>query len=220
MQPCIVRMCRKIQVGKDFRKSLVQSLAQSRLNYEVSNQVAQGFIHSHLENIWGWRWHNLSGQPAPLPDCPRGEDDLPYIQSGPLVSNNASSLLSSLHVPLWRDRLCLPDTWLPPPGTGRLLLGPPQSCLLCRLNKPDSLSLSPLGECPCPQPSRWLSAELDAVYQCLSCIEKPKRYYHKENRKWDYALPVPCLCWIMFLPSYSLLMQGINCSFFFKLSLV
>lgn len=50
MQPCVLRMCRKIQVGKDLGKILVQSLAQSRINYEVSNQVAQGFIQSCVEN--------------------------------------------------------------------------------------------------------------------------------------------------------------------------
>lgn len=44
MQVSVVRICRKFQVGKDHRLSLVQSLAQSRVDYEVSNQAAQSLF--------------------------------------------------------------------------------------------------------------------------------------------------------------------------------
>jgi len=34
-----------------------------------SDEVAQGFIQLHLENLPGGRLYNLSGQSAPLLDC-------------------------------------------------------------------------------------------------------------------------------------------------------
>lgn len=42
-----------------------------------SNQVAQGFIPSDLENLQGWRLYNFSGQTAPLLDCPHCKKDFP-----------------------------------------------------------------------------------------------------------------------------------------------
>ena len=41
--------------------------------------AAHAFIQVCLENLQGWRLHNLSEQP--LPDCPHGEKDLPHTQS-------------------------------------------------------------------------------------------------------------------------------------------
>ena len=46
-----------------------------------SNQAAQGFIQLGLENLQGGRLHNLSGQPAPLSNCPHRGKTFPYIQS-------------------------------------------------------------------------------------------------------------------------------------------
>lgn len=110
------------------------------------------------KNLKGWQWHSLLG-------ClTHDEKVFPYIQSEPLVSIYPCCFLSSLHAH-W-------TTWLHhldnlPVGTGRLLLGPPGSHLLCRLNKPGSLSLSSESKCSSPQTSWWLSAALTAVYWCL-----------------------------------------------------
>lgn len=99
----------------------------------------------------------LSGQPAPLPDCPRGKDDLAYIQSGPLLFQ--MMLLVSCPPSMYHYEetgSVFLTSGSPPSGTGRPLLGTLQSHLLCRLNMPDSLSLSSLGKCFSPQPSRSL----------------------------------------------------------------
>lgn len=54
----VSRDCRVIQVGGDLRRSPVQTSAQSRI-------IPGCFIQLGLKSPQGWRWHKLSGQPAP-----------------------------------------------------------------------------------------------------------------------------------------------------------
>lgn len=51
---------------------LVQSWS-NRIIQAGSAKVAQGFIHSGLENLQGWRLHNLSVQPISVFNCPQDE---------------------------------------------------------------------------------------------------------------------------------------------------
>lgn len=53
-----------VQVGRDFRRSLIQLPVPSRVSYEV----AQGLIIHVLENLRGQRLHNVLEQLVPLPD--------------------------------------------------------------------------------------------------------------------------------------------------------
>lgn len=50
-----------------------------------SDHVAQGFVQSGPENIQGCRLYNLSEQPSPTTDCPRGEKGFPSMWSIPLL---------------------------------------------------------------------------------------------------------------------------------------
>lgn len=59
-----------IQAGRDFQRSLVQSLAQSRDSSEVRPGCSR-FIQSHLENLQEQRLFNHSGQHVPVPDHPQ-----------------------------------------------------------------------------------------------------------------------------------------------------
>lgn len=68
-----------IWVGRD----LGQPAAQSRFICEV--KLTQGFIQSGLENLQGWRLHNLCGLHDPLPDCPLRKKSLFYTQSNCLM---------------------------------------------------------------------------------------------------------------------------------------
>lgn len=60
-----LRRCNIIQVEKDFRRTLVQPLAQRRVNCKVKH-VVQEFICSDLETLQGCRLHSPSGQPLLL----------------------------------------------------------------------------------------------------------------------------------------------------------
>lgn len=65
--------------GLRLEGSLAQPPAQSRTSYRVRPVRSR----LYLVRLWiGWRWHNLSGLPAPLLDYPPGETISPYIQSG------------------------------------------------------------------------------------------------------------------------------------------
>lgn len=44
------------------------------------DQVAQSFIQPHLENLQGWRWQNLFGQPIAAFDCLHIEKGFPCTQ--------------------------------------------------------------------------------------------------------------------------------------------
>lgn len=50
-----------------------------------SDQIAQGFSWLNLENLQGWRQHNLFGQLVPMLDCPNVEFFSPYTQSETLL---------------------------------------------------------------------------------------------------------------------------------------
>lgn len=50
-----------------------------------SDEVAQCFTQTGIENLQKWRWSTLPGQQVPMPDCPRGGKVPPYIQSDPLL---------------------------------------------------------------------------------------------------------------------------------------
>jgi len=78
---------RIIQAGRDFRRSLVQPPAQTRVTWEI-RLVVQGFIHLSLKNLQGWRQHNLSGKPVPLLDCPYGESFIFFVSSPNFSSCN------------------------------------------------------------------------------------------------------------------------------------
>lgn len=71
-----------------------------------SDQVAQGFIHWGLENLQGWRWYSVSGQPVPLLEC---EKILPHIQSELLLFQFMPIISSSHHASPWRTCLSLFD---------------------------------------------------------------------------------------------------------------
>lgn len=56
------------QGWKELRRSLVQPCAHSRL----SSEVRPGLQLVRDENLQGWKLHDLSRKPVPLPDCPHG----------------------------------------------------------------------------------------------------------------------------------------------------
>lgn len=80
------------EVG-DVKRSPVQHLIVSARR---SNQVAWAFLQLSLENLQGWRLYNISGQPAPMFDCPHGEKVF-LISCQKLSCFNLSSL-SSYHL--------------------------------------------------------------------------------------------------------------------------
>lgn len=43
-------------------------------------KIARVFIQADLENLQGWRWHNLFGQPVAVFDCPHSEEGSRCIQ--------------------------------------------------------------------------------------------------------------------------------------------
>lgn len=50
-----------------------------------AGHIAKGFIQLGFKNLAGWRWHNLSGQPLLVLDCPYDEDYFTFIQSESLL---------------------------------------------------------------------------------------------------------------------------------------
>ena len=117
-----------------------------------SDAVAQGFIRSESQRL-------AMAQPAPPLDSWWKCFSLYPVWTTRFNLSLLFLVLLPTHWTAWLHRL-----GNLPVGTGRLLLGPTQSHLLCRLNKPGSLSLSSQDKGSSPQPSWWLSAELAAVY--------------------------------------------------------
>jgi len=58
-------------VGRGPRRSLVRPPAPAAAALG-SDPLAQGFIHSDPANLQGRKWCDISGQAAPLLDCPHG----------------------------------------------------------------------------------------------------------------------------------------------------
>lgn len=50
-----------------------------------SGQVTRDFIQSNLENLEARKLQNFSGLSVPVLDCPNGENESSYIQSGLLL---------------------------------------------------------------------------------------------------------------------------------------
>lgn len=100
------------QGWKELRRSLVQPCAHSRL----SSEVRPGLQLVRDENLQGWKLHDLSRKPVPLPDCPHGGIFFfLYAIWTTLVSVYFLCLSSSYLAPLQADHLHLTD--LLPIGT-------------------------------------------------------------------------------------------------------
>lgn len=83
-QHCHLKIQMFIRQFESCRKNVSLVFIHSeitRSQEDCSDEVAQGFIQLSIENLQGWRLLGLSGLPLPLPDCPQGEKDSPYIQS-------------------------------------------------------------------------------------------------------------------------------------------
>lgn len=98
-----------IQVGRDLRRSLVQSLVWSRVSYE-NRPGCSGFSQSNLESLQQLRTQSLLKVCSTIVVSPQWEIFFPCIQSESLISIKAKAQLYLL------DML--------PKGPGRLLLGP------------------------------------------------------------------------------------------------
>lgn len=170
----MLQVHRIMWVVRVFRRSLVQPLEQSKVNCGQT-KLCRALSNRSLK---GWHWHkcstawlmvkmfflmsslNLSFQFIPVVSCP------------------------SLHAH-WVPWLNHFDNL--PVGTGRLLLGLPQSHLLLRLKKPHFLSISSQTSAPAPShPSG--SAELAAIYWCLLWGPKPVQYSRCDLRNCEEAL--------------------------------
>lgn len=71
-----------IQAERDLRGSLVQLFSQTSSEIRPG---CRGFIESALENLQAQRLHIISGQPAPLLDCPPGGKIFSLNQCQPLL---------------------------------------------------------------------------------------------------------------------------------------
>lgn len=106
----------------------------------------------------GWKWFDITGQPAPGHNCHHREKDLPYIQPEFLLFFFFFILCLLAH---YFFILCLftstavksltPSPRWPLHGHRGLLVGPPQSCLFSRLNQPSSFCSSSPGKCSYPE---------------------------------------------------------------------
>lgn len=136
--------------------------------------TAQGCIQSGLEILPGWRWFDITGQPAPVHDCRHKEKDPPYIEPEFLLFFFLKKILClPAH---YFFILCLftgtavksltPSPRWPLHGHQGLLLGPPQSCLFQA--EPAQLpQLLLTWQVLLPWASWWPSAELTPIDWCL-----------------------------------------------------
>lgn len=69
---------RVIQMGRDLRKSLVQTLVITE-SIRRSDLVAQGFTRLRLEHLQRCRLHHASVQAVLLLDIPHGEKVMSYV---------------------------------------------------------------------------------------------------------------------------------------------
>ena len=113
-----------MQAGWGRRRSLSNLLLAAL----ASHHVAQGLTQLELENLWGWRWHNLTGQPLPLLYCPCGEKGSPHIQSQPLLLQFLSIVSHPCSMYLCEEPGSLFP--IPSPQAGQLLWGPLKPSLL------------------------------------------------------------------------------------------
>lgn len=125
---------RRIQVGRDVERSLVQPPAQSR----VTCEIAQVFVQAALESLQQRSLHSLSGWPPPLPACPHEEKVAPYIQPEPLLFQ-LSAIVS--HPARHHCKSVAPSPWSPPCWYRQVTIRSSCSNLFPRLSKPQPFSL-------------------------------------------------------------------------------
>lgn len=73
--------------------SRAQPPAQIRDTYKTRPGCSVFYPVGSLKSLPGWRWHSLSGQPAPMPDCPHAENIFPLFKSEPRCFNFSVCLI-------------------------------------------------------------------------------------------------------------------------------
>lgn len=141
-----------IQVGRDLRRSLVQSLVWSRVSYE-NRPGCSGFSQSNLESLQQLRTQSLLKVCSTIVVSPQWEIFFPCIQSESLISIKPKAQLYLL------DML--------PKGPGRLLLGP-----LDAFSSPGWRSPAPSASPKCSSPNHLGESPTDLLQVIsLSSIE-------------------------------------------------
>lgn len=127
-------------------------------------------LYSGLEYCWGWRLHNIFGQPIPMLGWWKS---LSLCQVGAFLASICPFCVSSFcHAVLRRAWLHLLGNLLA--GIEKLLLAPPKAT-----SSPGWTSLPPSASphpasALAPWPSWWPFSELTLLYQHLSHTGRPK----------------------------------------------
>lgn len=153
-----------------------------------SDLVAQGFKQPGLKILQGWKSNNLSGQPAPVLDCPHNENVFPSIL--PLLLFQLMPAVS--HLPVMPHHEVFGSVFLTTPSQG--LSGLPWSHLFSRLSK--TWTLSPLSQ------GKWLSwhdyptSFLQSNHSDLYVLTLKEDYFGRQCGKpcWDKGRWLPLLC--------------------------
>lgn len=162
------------------------------------DHLAQGFVQTGLENLQGWRLHNLSRQSVPPLTVLTGRKCFPVPSLNPSGFNVWSLLVLP---PCKAEQSLAPSSpWPPSKYQGAALQSPP-TCFSSWLNKPWSHSLSSVGLFPDPCP---------LILQGLSRrAAQPGSASPDPCQGSSFLRAVLCLCpWVKCQESYEILATG------------
>lgn len=116
-----------------------------------SGQVLGDFSWTSLEKLQGWWLHTLPGQPVAPPHCVLGK--ILLLISAWRCQTFYLCQLTSAFSPCTVIKRPAPSSWWLPQRYWRAALRCPWSCLVSRMNKQWSHSVSPQGKCSSPNHS-------------------------------------------------------------------
>lgn len=144
---------RIIHVRRDLSTSLTQPSSSTRLSHELGSG-AWGCLWSSLDKLQGWWLRHLPGQPVALPHCvPRKIILLISVWRCQIFD---LCQLTSAFSPCTVIKRPVPSSWWLPQRYWRAAPRCPCSCLVSRMNKQWSHSVSPQGKSSSPNHSGCL----------------------------------------------------------------